>query len=587
MIRVVLLLFVINPVSFSAFAENISNNHPSPYVRMHANDAVKWQVWDKSVLETAKKENKLIFISSGYYACHWCHVMRKESFMDEDVAKLINKYFIPVKIDRELSPVLDAYLMGFINNVLGYGGWPLNVFVTPQGYPLTGLVYLPKDNFVEAVENLNEKWAKQNTELKQLAFNTFKYTEINNSELIKISEEDLFAKFIITVSQMKDDLEGGFGEKARFPMPHLMKSLLDVYEFTKDEELGEFIKLSLHQMVDQGLHDAIGGGFFRYTVDQGWQTPHFEKMLYTNAAMIRLYLQAYRLLGNKKWLQVAEETLEFVIRDMKLPEGGYVSSISAQDMSGVEGGNYLWSKETVNRLLNEKQKKWFKRNVKLIDIQSADGVLPAGFIQGAYAQEIKKKLRNEREKKPLVKDEKIVISWNAFLLSSMIDVAGVSKNEKFSDEAQQLYIHIIKQVKRGLVRNTESNSQRYFEDYVFVLNALWEWSEKTGSGADKKEIKKLLDEVHLLFKNPEGWKHTDKEILPMPKSIEGYKDGNLPAVNVVMMKLAKALNTGSVEVGFSGVKSGTPKRIISNPLEYSGFIVSEYQNKKVNEAQIK
>jgi len=580
MIRVVLLLFVINSTSFSVFAENITNNHPSPYVRMHANDAVKWQVWDRTILARAKKENKLIFISSGYYACHWCHVMREESFTDEAVAKLINKYFIPVKIDRELSPVLDAYLMGFINNVLGYAGWPLNVFVTPQGYPLTGLVYLPKDNFLEAIESLNERWVKQNTELKQLALKTFKYTEINNSELIKVSEEDLFAKFIMVVSQKKDDLEGGFGEKSRFPMPHLMNSLLEVYELNKDEELGEFINLSLHQMVDQGLHDAIGGGFFRYTVDQGWQTPHFEKMLYTNAAMIRLYFQAYRLLGNKKWLQVAEETLEFVIRDMKMPEGGYVSSISAQDMSGVEGGNYLWSKETLDRLLSKKQKKWFDRNVKLIDMQNADGVLPAGFMQGDYAQKIKKKLRHEREKKPLVKDKKMVISWNAFLLSSMIDVAEVSENRKFNDEAQQLYIYIKKQIKSGLVRSAESNPQRYFEDYVFVLNAMWEWGETRGSGEDKKDIKKLLDEVHRLFKNSEGWKQTDREILPMPKSIEGYKDGNLPAVNVVMMKLVRVLNTGAVEVDFSSVKSGIPKRIISSPLEYSGFIVTEYHIKK-------
>lgn len=560
---------------FSAFAENITPDHPSPYVRMHVDDAVKWQRWDKSVLKRAKKENKLIVISSGYFACHWCHVMRKESFTDGEVATLLNQSFIAVKIDRELNPSLDAYLMEFIQHTQGFGGWPLNVFITPQGYPLTAVVYLPKDDLVSVLKKIKVKWQDQNAELKQIAQSAFEYSLNLNTRLITATDKELQVTLLAAVKQTADELEGGIGNQAKFPMPNLMLSLLLLYEKNKDQWLADFIKLSLHQMATNGLHDVIGGGFYRYTIDQGWRVPHFEKMLYTNAAMIKLYVKAFQVFGDRLWLQVAEETMEFVIREMRAADGAFVSTLNSQDVSGVEGGNYLWHQAELEQSLNKQQRKWVQKNVTYNALADTEKVLPVGFWSGADARKVKQVLLEKKRNNPVVKDDKFIASWNAYLLSAMIDVLGVKQNNQYKKVAQSLYKRLKQEVVEGLPRGGRGYSQKYLEDYAFVAYALWQWGELHGSKIDKPLVEKLMQNITELFVTQHGWHATDLSLLPMPGVQRNLKDGNLPSAEVVALKLAKRLNLKNNNKGMRKIKAlpdGVDSRVVYKPLEYASYI---------------
>ena len=262
--------------------------HPSPYLAMHGKDPVHWQDWGPEVLRLAQAENKLVFISSGYFACHWCHVMQRESYHDPAIAELLNRHFIAVKLDRELHPALDAHLIAFVERTQGNAGWPLNVFLTPAGNPLVGLTYAPPAKFRELLQRLAETWTKEAAALKDVARRAA--AELGAQAASPAVSPDLGALRIqlsAQALQLGDELQGGFGRQSRFPMIPQLLALLELLEIQPDARLRSLLQLTLDQMAGQGLRDHLGGGFFRYTVDPGWQIPHYEKMLYTNAMMVR------------------------------------------------------------------------------------------------------------------------------------------------------------------------------------------------------------------------------------------------------------------------------------------------------------
>ncbi|HED34371.1 MAG TPA: thioredoxin domain-containing protein [Gammaproteobacteria bacterium] len=569
-----LLLFISMLSVQSVRAENITMDHPSPYVRMHASDAVKWQKWDSSVLLRAQKENKLIMISSGYFACHWCHVMRRESFTDAEIAALLNSRYIPVKIDRELNSSLDAYLMGFLQRTQHRGGWPLNVFLTPEGYPLTGLVYLPPKRFKDVLFRLDTRWQADSAGLNKKAADAFEYAQNSGQESVYVSNDQLASALLNMLSQVTDDLQGGFGDGAKFPMPYLMMSLIGRYEKKPDKQLAEFIRLTLQQMATKGLHDVVGGGFFRYTVDQGWQLPHFEKMLYTNAAMIELYVKAYEVFNDRRWLIVAEETVDFVIREMQGQNGFYVSSLNAQDASGEEGGNYTWDKKELLSAI----KKF--NNQKIIDgteyhaMPGSEKVLPVGLWAGQISEKNRRRLWQKRIENPPVKDDKLLLSWNAYLLSSMVNLIKVSDKKQTVNAARALYKNIKAQTGSDLLRNRQGHAQRYLEDYVFVANALYQWNKLQKSDVDRKLISSLVMRTLTLFADDNGWNMTDKPVIPMPASQKNIKDANLPSAEVVLVRLLYELKPGHSEVKkiIRRISQQVDVRVANNPLEYSSLI---------------
>ena len=343
----ILILLSLSLFSTQIYPKNQLYQHYSPYLAMHGNDPVNWMEWGEAALEKARQENKLIFVSIGYYACHWCHVMHRESYSNPAIAKILNDDYISIKIDRELNPVLDKRLIDFVQETTGTAGWPLNVFITPEGYPLVGTTYVPKVEFSAALLRLNQRWAKTSKSLKidAKAINTRlseqKLSTDMQGDRKSIAENS--AVFIKQAMQQANSLQGGFSEVRQFPSASKLLALLRLNQSHKDKGIDDFIQLSLDNMQNRGLHDEIAGGFYRYTVDPDWQTPHFEKMLYTNALLTIVYQTAADIYQDPRYQQTALETVQFLRNDMYDKEtGAFIASLSAVDDKNVEGGYYLW-----------------------------------------------------------------------------------------------------------------------------------------------------------------------------------------------------------------------------------------------------
>lgn len=355
---VALLLLSILILSNSVNANSLDGHH-SPYLAMHGRDPIQWLSWGEEAFERARRENKPLYVSIGYFACHWCHVMHKESFSDKAVAKALNNNYIPVKVDRELNPVLDKRLIEFVSVTNGVAGWPLNVFITPEGLPLAGATYMPRDHFYGVLQTLSKRWGddseiikgkarKLNSQLKGM----LGVLELTTKEH---SIGSRHAEFLEKTMAQADDLQGGFGNQ-KFPNIPQLSALLQVNALKPDAEIDDFLRLSLDNIINKGLHDAIGGGFFRYTIDPGWKTPHFEKMLYTNAQMPMLLLQAADYFNKPHYRTIALETLDFLSRSMQGKQA-FIASLSAVDQNGDEGAYYLWTAKEVRDILSQKDEK--------------------------------------------------------------------------------------------------------------------------------------------------------------------------------------------------------------------------------------
>ena len=427
----------------------------SPYLLQHAHNPVNWYAWNEEVLEKAKSENKLILISVGYSACHWCHVMEHECFEDENVAKLMNDYFICIKVDREERPDIDQVYMMAVQLMTGQGGWPLNCFALPDGRPIYGGTYFPKESWMNILLNLADvyqhepekviDYAKQLTEGVKLA------------ELVKInSEEKEFSietlhKSIINWKQRFDNTDGGPNKAPKFPLPNNYQFLLRYAHHTNNNELLQHIELTLKKMAYGGIYDQIGGGFARYSVDHIWKVPHFEKMLYDNSQLVTLYSEAYQKTKNLLYKQIVYETLWFVERELTSPKGGFYSALDA-DSEGVEGKYYVWTKAELQELLKEQfnlfadyfninQKGfWEHENYILLRNDEDEIIATRNNISVAELQktikDCKKQLLTIREKriKPGL-DNKIITSWNALMIKAYADAYTVFDEKYFKDIA--------------------------------------------------------------------------------------------------------------------------------------------------------
>lgn len=522
-------------------AKNITSNNMSPYVRMHVSDAVKWQRWDEDVILRAQKEKKLILISSGYFSCHWCHVMQRESFNDKSVAEILNRYFIPVKVDRELEPVLDSYLIEFMKKTQGYAGWPLNVFLTPSGYPLTGLVYQTKPKFLDTLVLLKEKWSSQSVRLEKISLDVFNHLSQMERKASNVTAKDLLKIILNDVRESMDEFEGGFGNQSKFPRPHLMMALLDIYVKKPEPWLKDFIQLTLKQMAERGLHDSVFGGFFRYTVDQSWNVPHFEKMLYVNASMLSLYVKAYEVFNNNKWLMLAKETMDFIVADMTDGKDGYVSALTAQSQRGGEGAAYIWRDGELTGELNQKQYEWFVKNSIEITIENTNYRFAIGNWSTRFGKEMQSLLRAKKQQVRHLKDKKFIISWNAYLLSAMLELNTVLQNEEYDEIVSRLYSRLKNEFFNTNQVKQLSGDSELLSDYVFMANAINMWQKYKHSNKDKRLLKQLIMDILEKFRMEGGWRLTGKGIIPLPENIVSIADGNLPSTDAVFLKLLMLL----------------------------------------------
>ncbi|MBI3501092.1 MAG: thioredoxin domain-containing protein [Bacteroidetes bacterium] len=476
----------------------------SPYLLQHAHNPVDWFPWSDEAWEKAKKENKLVLVSIGYSACHWCHVMEHESFEDDSVAKVMNENFICIKVDREQRPDVDGVYMSAVQIMAGSGGWPLNCFTLPDGRPVYGGTYFPKQNWLKVLHTLADLYTKEPQKVFSYAdelTNAVKKTEL----LPDFSEKPAITKNILSecVENWKkrfDNEEGGPKKAPKFPLPNNYQFLLRQYYFTKDESLLKHINLTLGKMAFGGIYDQVGGGFARYSTDGEWKAPHFEKMLYDNAQLVSLYSEAYQLTKNNLYKQIVYETLEFIQREMTNKEGGFYSAMDA-DSEGEEGKYYVWKKEELKNILDNdfdlfaeyfnvnEIGLWEHDNYILLRKKSDEEIAKKFSISTEKLQNkismLKKKVLSEREKriKPGL-DNKILTSWNAMMIKGYADAYSVFHEKKFLDAALKNADFILKNSKkeegRWLHAFSPFPSMRtgipkeingFLEDYSFTIEA--------------------------------------------------------------------------------------------------------------------
>ena len=539
----------------------------SPYLLQHAKNPVFWKAWNENALALAKKENKLIIISIGYSACHWCHVMEHESFENLDVAKVMNAHFINIKVDREERPDVDAVYMKAVQIMTGRGGWPLNVVALPDGSPIWGGTYFRKDEWTNTLSKLQELYDLQPEKMidyaEKLAIGMQNLEPVfeNNLEQ-KINQDFLFP----IIEKWKKSFDWDFGGMARAPkfmMPNNLQFLLRHGHQNKDNEVLEFVHLTLKKMAHGGLFDTIGGGFSRYAVDLKWHIPHFEKMLYDNGQLVSLYSDAYKLTQNPLYKEVVEKTLAFVSRELTNSEGGFFCALDADSLNDKnnleEGAFYAWKKTELQTILKTDFEifselfnvndfgYWEDENYVLIQNQELETIAEKHKIS-IFELQTKKKtwenlLFNEREKrsKPRL-DDKSLTSWNAIMLKGFIDAYKAFGSEKYLETAIKNAHFILTNLwapEGNLWHNYKGKKvtiNGYLEDYCFVIEAFISLYEVTLDENWLQHAKQVTDYSfdHFFDEKLGFFRFTSNEDAPLIAPHFETEDNVIPASNSVM-----------------------------------------------------
>ena len=471
-------------------------NETSPYLLQHAHNPVNWYPWGEEALAIAKRENKPLLISIGYSACHWCHVMEHESFENEEIAKLMNELFVCIKVDREERPDIDQIYMDAVQMITGRGGWPLNCFALPDGRPFYGGTYFPSDNWVQVLKAISKAYVTENDKVKRSADQISEGVRL--SGLIEMkkdkSEYDIIelSKSVQAWKSSFDKKEGGENRAPKFPMPSSSDFLMNYYFYTRDAEIFDHLTLSLDKMAKGGIYDQVGGGFARYSVDEYWKVPHFEKMLYDNAQLLSLYSNAFRLTKKSLYKDVIVETIAFLERELALPNGGFYSALDA-DSEGVEGKFYVWERQEVDHVLGadseifsdyfeiKKVANWEEGNIPYIKQSKADLLQKYQLSETAFDELIKKlkqkllSARSERIRPGL--DDKFLTAWNSLLIRGYVDAYKALGDESYLSKASETASFIqnkLLQPNAQLFRTYKKGDARinaFLDDYSFTLEA--------------------------------------------------------------------------------------------------------------------
>src|SRR5579871_6013626 len=551
----------------------------SPYLLQHAHNPVDWYPWDAEAFARARAEQKPILLSVGYSACHWCHVMERESFENEAIAAQMNRDFICVKVDREERPDVDAIYMSAVQLMTGQGGWPMTLFLTPEGTPFYGGTYYPptdqygRPGFPRVLEAVATAWKSQREAIEQQGKDLLDSLARGNDLLANLPDTlltpSLFDNAFTTLSAQFDRQHGGFGSAPKFPQPANLDFLLRYHARSKRQEPLAMVEKTLQRMALGGIYDQLGGGFHRYSTDAVWLAPHFEKMLYDNAQLAQTYCRAYQATGKAFYRGIAEETLEYVLREMTSPEGGFYSAQDA-DSEGVEGKFFVWTPDEIEAILGKQEAEifcafydvtphgnWEEKSILRVvmdapevaakfglDLQQAAEILDAGRV----------KLFAEREKrvKPGL-DDKILTSWNGLMLSAFAECAAVFDREDFLQaairNAEFLLEHMIVRGEQHhggepfrlyrTYRNGEAKLNAYLEDYAFLAEGLLRLYEATFDPLWLMTAKLLLNTMltHFWDADQGGFFTTSDDHEQLIQRPKDWDDNATPSGNSVAVEL--------------------------------------------------
>lgn len=551
---------------FSQAAFGLSNqleNHPSPYLALHGSDPVVWQDWNAKVLEKAQADDKLILISSGYFACHWCHVMQKESFKDKEIAALMNKHYIPVKLDRELHSALDDYLMDYTERTNGQAGWPLTVFLTPEGYPLIGATYMQPDQFQQVLQKLQLTWDSERDKTRELARRATLALSANaqNSAEPAMNFPQISQRYLQQIMMVADPLAGGIGHESKFPLEAQLLAVLTLRASLPIEVPGldQWVELTLDNMAKFGMRDHLKEGFFRYTVDPSWEVPHFEKMLYNQAQLARVYLMAGQIYGREDYLGMARLALDFASLDMREQKGQYISSLSAIDENDIEGGSYLWTDEELLAQLGREDAELAKAYWSM----QGFAALPAGFLpmQGesvaALAEksgvteakmferlaQIKNILLQRRAIRMPPRDEKVLAAWNGLMLGSLALAAQQFPESDYAAQASELAYGLRDRLWQNgrLWRSEEAGQavgQTGLDDYAYLIQGLDYLSYISSDPVLIEWRDQLIQQAWQRFYGASGWRKTDQQLLPGLGATPAHADASLISASATLIRVS-------------------------------------------------
>ena len=515
----------------------------SPYLQQHAHNPVQWFSWGEKALQLSKTSNKPILISIGYSACHWCHVMERESFEDIQTAAVMNEFFINIKIDREERPDLDNIYMEAVQILTGSGGWPLHVFLTPDGLPFYGGTYSPPEtkynrpSWKDVLFFINDIWINRRQDaLEQANKLTTQINSVSESfknilansqpKLIKSDfSDDFFLRLRNKIMDQADSKFGGFGKAPKFPQSFSIRFLLMYSHFYKDEIAKAHALFSLTSLMNGGINDQLAGGFARYSTDDQWLVPHFEKMLYDNALIVDALCDAYKITGDEMYKNGIEQTLNFCFDVMQNKDGGYYAALDA-DSEGVEGKFYVWHQEEIENILEEdaalfckyygveKKGNWEHNNILHIKTP----LISFAIQEGIDVEICKLKLKNAVSKLIAVRnkrihpaiDDKIILSWNALLLKTICNAAATLQDRMYVDRAIVLYEFIMNKFTEDgtnffhTYKHGEKKQIAFLDDYAFLIKACIILQEITGNEKYIEKAKLLTEFVLENFKSAEN-----------------------------------------------------------------------------------
>ncbi len=566
------ILFLLS-MAQGAELENQLLDHPAPYLALHGDDPVAWQTWGEKAVQTAKTQNRILYLSIGYFACHWCHVMQQESYKNEEIASFLNENFIPIKVDRELEPALDRRLMDFAQQILGRGGWPLNVFVTPSGHPIYAVLYAPPAQFLETLKRLQQVWETDPERVSNLVSKeSITQFPATNSNLNRQVFSAIIQDAVKGVMARADLQHGGFGQQQKFPSTPQLKYLLKRIALNPDPEVREFLERTLNAMATRGMHDHLAGGFFRYTTDSNWAIPHFEKMLYDNANLAEIYILAGKILDKPEYHAIARQTLDFMVDNMWDSDGALVSSFSAVDDNNIEGGSYLWTPAQIRNILNAEQAHLILALWEL----DRESEFPAGnharfFISLEHyastngidfktARDLYEQSRllllKSRQQRALPVDDKLLAGWNGLALSTYVEAAKRYADGSYADIARDIRDFLVEQVwdgkdlHRSLARG-ELMGQASLEDFAYVSRGLLDWAIYNQSQDDVEIVLELVNQGWQRFYRFNGWYQGDGTLLAPASGEELIADAANQSPSAVLisvsLRLAEYLKSQKIE----------------------------------------
>ncbi len=605
-----------------AHAQEMTNRlikEKSPYLLQHAHNPVDWYPWGDEAFQKAKKEDKPVFLSIGYSTCHWCHVMEEESYSSQEIAAVLNRYFVAIKVDREERPDIDSVYMNAVQAMTGSGGWPLNIFLTPEKKPFYGGTYFPPDNLKDIILKIADAWKNKRNEIVQSAK---QLTDTLNNLAVSSNEENavsgkIFNDAFAELLSRYDCVYGGFGSAPKFPAGHTLSFLLRCYYRTADKNALEMVENTLTRMAEGGIFDHLGGGFHRYSTDRKWFLPHFEKMLYDQAILANVYLEAYQITKREKYAGPARKIFEYVLRDMSSPEGGFYSAEDADSAADprypdkkAEGAYYVWTGNEIVRALGKDDGEIFSyyygiKEAGNVDIDPRNEfdqknvLFTANTIKDTAARfkksedqigrsinRSKEKLfqaRSHRERPHL--DDKILTDWNGLMISSLAIGGKVLNEPRYiiaSQKAADFIINKLKTKDGRLLHRFRDNAagiSGFLDDYAFFGNGLLDLYEATFEPGYLKEAISLTEKMLQLFEDKASggffFTASDGEII-LSNRAKDYYDAALPSGNslaaLALLRLSRITLKDDFALAARNSLSSISGRLSSAPTAYTQML---------------